>query len=197
MEEWMGWPGALRRTAVSPEAPGTVKAVAADRTGAEVVALVSGAAGGVYAWDRGPGIWRRLLELPDAAGVDYAEGRFFTYDRGTGRIWAALWDGGVESWPATGLEDPVGLAAGEQEEGEAVLHVVSGRDRVLAQWSVARGEWTARWELPVTPTGIEGFAESLRWLRPREAASEPAWCFGATPEWKVMFVPAPREEGNP
>ena len=196
VEEWMGWPGALRRTAVSPEAPGALTALAADRTGDRLVVLISGADGRVHHRGRSRRVWRRLLELRDAAGADYAAGRFFTFDRGGARIWAASWEGGTESWSAAGIEDPIALAAVDAGDLETVLHVASGRDRVLAQWSVARGEWTARWELPVQPTALDGFEGSLRWLRPREAAGEPAWCFGATPEWKVMFVPAPREEEN-
>jgi hypothetical protein len=186
-----GFPGQIVPAASIDLTPlgGTLLAVSADQTGQR---FAIGMDSGVYVMDAGHGL-AEVLPLARPVGVAFsADGRtLYAVDGATAQISALSLAGfAPQSFPLSGLADPVALSVAPDSAGRQTIYVAGRQDRVLQSYDAASNTLLASVPLGFEPSSIAAFGSNSYTLGPRANALDPLWSFRAAPVPTVYFVPA-------
>lgn len=174
---------------------GSFSAIALDVTGDQIAAGISGQAGGVY--QAAGGQLAKLVSAMQPISLSFsADGKtLYALDAATSEVIATYLDGsGNESLSLPGLSNPIAIQSLQDSQGQQVLYVAGGSDRLLRILNPASQQIVADVPLNFQPTTVGPFSNSSFVLASRSQSANPLWLFTSTPQPDAYFVPAVRLE---
>jgi hypothetical protein len=172
---------------------GALSAVAIDSHGARIVIGIVGENAGIYQIANGTNLVPLLsFAKPVTLGFSEDDGTLYGIDAATNQVFAlVLANLTSQSWPLTGLANPVAIRPAHDAQNRSVVYVAGGSDRLLVSYDSSTHQVLASVPLSFQPSVIQPLGTSTYLLASRTTPDDILWSFRNTPQPTVYFVPAP------
>jgi hypothetical protein len=173
---------------------GQLGAVQVSPDGQHVVFAITGQHSGVYEVTAN-GALVPLLAAENAVALAYSGGGETLYVLNGNQVLEIGADSLLHSWELEGVANPVGLQAGRDAAGRAVLYVAGGDDHSLFVYDGATHQLIETIPLSFAPTQVEPAGTGSYFLTSRNSGDELLWSF--TTGRGAFFVPVTPLEATP
>lgn len=197
-ENWLqivsGFPGSVSVAAPISVTPlgGTLFAVSSDQHGTRTFVGVTGDSAGIYEVQSDASLAPVLpLAQPVAMAISTERQVLYALDGAGNQLFELnLTDLSSQSWPITGLLDPVAVEPARDAAQRQVVYVVGRADKLLIAYDADTHEAIANLPLDFSPAEFEVLGAHSFMLKTRVSDGDPLWSFSDAPEPVVYFVPA-------
>jgi hypothetical protein len=171
---------------------GALSAVSADLRGARVFAAITGDSAGVYHVQDDQSLVPVLpLAKPIALAISDERHTLYALDGPGNQLYeVSLADLSSQSWPLSGLRDPVAVRPARDATHRQVIYIAGGGDQLLVAYDTASHQVITSIPLDFSPVVVDALGRHSFVLRSRVSDSDPLWPFTDTTEPTVYFVPA-------
>lgn len=170
---------------------GDLASIGVDAGGNNIIAGVTGNNSGLY--QASGNQFTSLISMSNPISLSFSsDGKtVYALDAATDEIAAVSLGGqGFQTFPLTGMNNPVAIQALEDSQGRQVLYIAGGTDRLLRVFDITTQQTLSETALPFQPTTIGQLGSTSFVLAPRTESINPLWLFANNPQPGAYFVPA-------